>query len=561
MPNKLPPREMRNSTNSSHDSLLVSLYSRSKPRLSGGPESYSRSSLRRTGTGRSVGAGSGNGNANVNANVVADTNQEPMARKNSERGSGGVPGIGVGVAEEDVPAEDITRDHEGPGETQKQSHIIEVNDETKHESQASLSKSGNGSIAITAATATIPGLAIGPDDGGLTKNTIKNSWRSVNDGSNSVGNGEPSTGLLGTSNAQLVEGGGSTSNVAGAGGNKSGLHGAITSRVVFLESREMLGSSFQLSHVVPEDEEEEEEDIAPLNKNIAVAIAAASVPSSSVNEQDLEIHDELETDAASELPTLQERMAHSKQDSGATSTQHEPMLMIHYEKDPKEHRISEVMRSQEDIFQMTVGMVDEQDRMEVTFENLTYGVLYNRTLVNPDTGKRYQVKEEKAIIRGISGVFKPGRLTVIMGASGAGKTSLLNIIAGEVKTGNLSGKIAVNSQEIQGEAIKQISGFVFQDDVILPTMTVREAIEMSALLRLPKSMTPEERSKRVDDVIESLNLWKAENTIIGDSQIKGVSGGERKRCAMAMEMLTKPGSGFVHSIIRYKNSPSVSKNR
>jgi ATP-binding cassette subfamily G (WHITE) protein 1 len=82
--------------------------------------------------------------------------------------------------------------------------------------------------------------------------------------------------------------------------------------------------------------------------------------------------------------------------------------------------------------------------------------------------------------------------------------------------------------------MKTISGFVFQDDVILPTMTVREAITMSATLRLPKSMTDAERKAKVDSLIAELNLGKCQDTIIGDSQIKGVSGGERKRCAMAM---------------------------
>jgi ATP-binding cassette subfamily G (WHITE) protein 2 len=68
---------------------------------------------------------------------------------------------------------------------------------------------------------------------------------------------------------------------------------------------------------------------------------------------------------------------------------------------------------------------------------------------------------------------------------------------------------------------------------------------MSALLRLPSNLTPGEREERMHEVIRSLNLHQALNTAIGDSVIKGISGGERKRCAIAMEMITKPAILFL----------------
>ncbi|KAI9340034.1 P-loop containing nucleoside triphosphate hydrolase protein [Zopfochytrium polystomum] len=140
----------------------------------------------------------------------------------------------------------------------------------------------------------------------------------------------------------------------------------------------------------------------------------------------------------------------------------------------------------------------------------------------------------------ISGVFHPGRFTAVMGASGAGKTSFLNILAGEVKLGEISGEVLVNGQPVFGAEMKKISGFVFQDDVILPTMTVREAIMMSAILRLPSTLTHAEKVAKVDAVISQLNLRKCADSTVGDALMKGVSGGERKRCAMAMEMITNP---------------------
>lgn len=175
---------------------------------------------------------------------------------------------------------------------------------------------------------------------------------------------------------------------------------------------------------------------------------------------------------------------------------------------------------------------------------------------------------DKPILQNISGRFKAGKLTAIMGASGAGKTSLLNVLAGEVgpqQDGKsaVSGKISVNGLEIgfgsgstttskdcpetsgPRPSMKKLSGFVFQDDVILSTMTVKEAISMSATLRLPKTITKEEKQQKVEELLQTLRLKKAENTIIGSTIVKGISGGERKRTALSMEMVTNPSILFL----------------
>ncbi|TPX46136.1 hypothetical protein SeLEV6574_g03394 [Synchytrium endobioticum] len=148
----------------------------------------------------------------------------------------------------------------------------------------------------------------------------------------------------------------------------------------------------------------------------------------------------------------------------------------------------------------------------------------------------------KPILKGISGVFKPGRLCAVMGASGAGKTSLLQILAGEARSGEVQGQILINGQEVLTNEIKRCSGFVFQDDVILSTMTVREAITMSALLRLPQEWSIERKHDKVEQVIDLLGLENASNTIIRDTEIKGVAGGERKRTAMDTGGQVRPSS-------------------
>jgi ABC-type multidrug transport system ATPase subunit len=76
-------------------------------------------------------------------------------------------------------------------------------------------------------------------------------------------------------------------------------------------------------------------------------------------------------------------------------------------------------------------------------------------------------------------------------------------------------------------------------------MTVREAIYMSAKLRLPQEIPEVEKVRRVEEIINMLKMEKASNTIIGSTTVKGISGGERKRTALAMEMVTNPSILFL----------------
>ncbi|RKP21732.1 hypothetical protein ROZALSC1DRAFT_26874 [Rozella allomycis CSF55] len=177
-----------------------------------------------------------------------------------------------------------------------------------------------------------------------------------------------------------------------------------------------------------------------------------------------------------------------------------------------------------------------KNSVHFTFKDLNYSVsikkkknaLSKATILN------------KTILKSVTGEFKPGRLTAIMGNSGAGKTSLLNVLAGEVTDGEIKGEIRINGEKAKTSAVKKVSGFVFQDDLILSTMTVREAVNMSATLRLPDTLSVQEKADRVNEIIQVLGLEKAADTIVGDARVKGISGGERKRTAMAMEMVINP---------------------
>ena len=177
--------------------------------------------------------------------------------------------------------------------------------------------------------------------------------------------------------------------------------------------------------------------------------------------------------------------------------------------------------------------------IDIVFQNLSYTV--------PDTVQSKLQKKviKKLILNNLSGYFTHGRLTGIMGPSGAGKTSLIEILSGQSKQGEVIGNIYLNGNPSDISNIKKISGFVFQDDIILKTMTVKEALYMSALLRLPEEISEQEKMNKVNEMIKLLHLEQCENTIVGDSLSKGISGGERKRLSVGMEMITNPSIIFL----------------
>ncbi|CAL5356939.1 unnamed protein product [Camellia sinensis] len=88
-------------------------------------------------------------------------------------------------------------------------------------------------------------------------------------------------------------------------------------------------------------------------------------------------------------------------------------------------------------------------------------------------------------------------------------------------------------------------GFVTQDDVLFPHLTVRETLTYAALLRLPKTLTKQEKEKRAIDVIDELGLERCQDTMIGSSFVRGVSGGERKRVCIGNEIIINPSLLFL----------------
>ena len=124
------------------------------------------------------------------------------------------------------------------------------------------------------------------------------------------------------------------------------------------------------------------------------------------------------------------------------------------------------------------------------------------------------------------------------------------MLAGRIlanKGSKLEGEIKVNGvnrNEI-GSKFARIAAFVQQDDVLFSLQTVRETLLTAARFRLPKELSMDEKNKRVDAIISELGLSKAEDTHIGDARIRGVSGGERKRTNIGVELIQDPSLLFL----------------
>lgn len=151
----------------------------------------------------------------------------------------------------------------------------------------------------------------------------------------------------------------------------------------------------------------------------------------------------------------------------------------------------------------------------------------------------------KQILKDVSGVAKPGRCLAIMGPSGGGKTSLLDILAHRA-AGSSDTSILFDGKKIPSNQVRNIVGYVSQMDILQPTLTVRETLQFYADLKLPHNeYTYEQRIERVKEVISMLYLDKCADTFVGNERIKGISGGEKRRLSIGIELLNEPSVLFL----------------
>ncbi|KAJ7671003.1 ABC transporter [Mycena rosella] len=156
--------------------------------------------------------------------------------------------------------------------------------------------------------------------------------------------------------------------------------------------------------------------------------------------------------------------------------------------------------------------------------------------------RRRGADDDKVVLDAVSGRVSPGQMMAVLGPSGAGKTTLVEILADKRKSGTTTGRVAFPSA---GGAPPRI-GFVPQQDVLPPMLTVYEAMLFAARLRLPESVSDAEKRTRVEGLMETLGIaplrsmrigWGGD---VGGGKARGISGGEMRRVSIGLELIASP---------------------
>ncbi|KAL2751991.1 hypothetical protein ACRALDRAFT_1066098 [Sodiomyces alcalophilus JCM 7366] len=149
----------------------------------------------------------------------------------------------------------------------------------------------------------------------------------------------------------------------------------------------------------------------------------------------------------------------------------------------------------------------------------------------------------RPILQNVTGSIHRGSLVAVMGGSGAGKSTFVNVLMG--KTTNTGGTVTVNDIPGKIKRYKKIIGYVPQDDIVLPELTVYENIVHSAKVRLPSSWRDAEIEAHVDSVIDCLELSHVRDSLVGSVGKPVISGGQRKRVSIGMELAAAPMAIFL----------------
>jgi ABC-type multidrug transport system ATPase subunit len=178
----------------------------------------------------------------------------------------------------------------------------------------------------------------------------------------------------------------------------------------------------------------------------------------------------------------------------------------------------------------------------LAFDDLTYSVKRPRSSfrLSRHDGTAADVARTRALLDGISGEAREGEILAVLGASGAGKSTLIDALAGRIQRESLRGAVTLNGEALDGRLLRVISAYVMQDDLLYPMLTVAETLMYSAEFRLPRSLSASKKRSRVQALIDQLGLRAAADTIIGDEGRRGVSGGERRRVSIGIDIIHDP---------------------
>lgn len=149
-------------------------------------------------------------------------------------------------------------------------------------------------------------------------------------------------------------------------------------------------------------------------------------------------------------------------------------------------------------------------------------------------------KPARPILVGATGFAEPGSIMAIMGPSGSGKSTLLDTLAGRLAPNTeLTGDIMLNGEK-KSTLSYGAAAYVTQEDVLIGTLTVRESVMYSANLRFPNKVSKAEKKAIVDRTILEMGLSGCQHTYVGNFFVRGLSGGEKRRLSIALQILTRP---------------------
>ncbi|GJN12121.1 hypothetical protein PR202_ga30373 [Eleusine coracana subsp. coracana] len=202
------------------------------------------------------------------------------------------------------------------------------------------------------------------------------------------------------------------------------------------------------------------------------------------------------------------------------------------------------------VFKYAYGEIEKEKFRQQDNKNLTFsGVIamvkdqqkeITRPLLKVEFRDLTLMLGKKKLLRSITGDLCPGRVTAVMGPSGAGKTTFLNAVTGKVNGYKMNGSVLVNGKNVNIRSYKKIIGFVPQDDIVHGNLTVEENLWFSAKCRLSARMNHRDKVLIVERVIDSLDLQGIRSSLVGTVEKRGISGGQRKRVNVGIEMVMEP---------------------
>ncbi|KAI4322292.1 hypothetical protein L6164_022002 [Bauhinia variegata] len=209
------------------------------------------------------------------------------------------------------------------------------------------------------------------------------------------------------------------------------------------------------------------------------------------------------------------------------------------------------LHTQSQIFKYAYGQIEKEKAMQEQNKNLTFsGVISMASDI--EIRKRPMIEiafkdltltlkgKNKHLLRSVTGKLFPGRVSAVMGPSGAGKTTFLSALMGKAHGYTTTGLVLVNGKVESIRSYKKIIGFVPQDDIVHGNLTVEENLWFSARCRLSAHLPQAEKVLVVERVIECLGLQPVRDSLVGTVEKRGISGGQRKRVNVGLEMVMEP---------------------